>query len=70
MPEIDTKDYSQPGFIEVREVEDESGAFPELRLARKIGNLMEKAPPEMQCFILGWLDARYGHGSWEAIRRD
>lgn len=45
----------------IPEPTEESDIFPELGVARKIGRLMEKAPPEMRAFLVAWLQARYGH---------
>lgn len=38
----------------------ENDRFPELRIARRIGNLFEQIEdPNMKAFVLSWLTARY-----------
>lgn len=47
----------------ITETETENDRFPELRIARRIGNLFEQIEdPNMKAFVLSWLTARYSDG--------
>jgi len=55
MPEVEDVTESEP-----ESTTEEGDLFPELRIARRLGNLMEKADPVMRVFLLSWLNSRYG----------